>query len=380
MKKEDFYDASGHQFRAVAIGDKVRFLNTVGGGTVTAFHGKDQVLVEDEDGFDIPVLIAECVVIEPAMAGNAAVRPSASVTVEQIKPKIIVPNPGKVENSAAFNPEGEQLNISMAFVLTKPKDFVNTDFETYIINESNYNVYFNYMSCKNRSWTSRCHDIVESDTKMFVEEFEKQSANEIEHLCVQMLAFKDGQPFALKRTMTVEFRFDTVKFYKRHCFIANDFFDEDAIIVPLVVNDTPQRQMLISAEELENAMISSKRRTRKHDSSTSPVGKPKTIPPAILEIDLHINQLLDTTNGMSNADILEYQMLKFHETMKENLNRIGQRIVFIHGKGEGVLRLAIEKELRSIYKNRIEYQDASFREYGYGATMVTIRTANFKAS
>ena len=46
------------------IGDKVRFLNEVGGGTVMGFIGKDQVKVEDEDGFDIPVLIRECVVIE----------------------------------------------------------------------------------------------------------------------------------------------------------------------------------------------------------------------------------------------------------------------------------------------------------------------------
>ena len=46
------------------IGDKVRFLSEVGGGIVTGFQGKDIVLVQDEDGFDIPMLIRECVVIE----------------------------------------------------------------------------------------------------------------------------------------------------------------------------------------------------------------------------------------------------------------------------------------------------------------------------
>jgi hypothetical protein len=46
------------------IGDKVRFLNDVGGGVVAGFQGKDTVLVQDEDGFDVPVLIKECVVIE----------------------------------------------------------------------------------------------------------------------------------------------------------------------------------------------------------------------------------------------------------------------------------------------------------------------------
>ena len=45
------------------IGDKVRFLSEVGGG-IARFRGKDIVLVEDADGFDIPIQIRECVVID----------------------------------------------------------------------------------------------------------------------------------------------------------------------------------------------------------------------------------------------------------------------------------------------------------------------------
>ena len=46
------------------IGDKVRFLSEVGGGIVRGFQGKDIALVEGEDGFEIPMLIKECVVIQ----------------------------------------------------------------------------------------------------------------------------------------------------------------------------------------------------------------------------------------------------------------------------------------------------------------------------
>jgi hypothetical protein len=104
--------------------------------------------------------------------------------------------------------------------------------------------------------------------------------------------------------------------------------------------------------------------------------KPKLIKPTripeIIEVDLHINQLLDTTQGLSNADMLQYQLDKFHAVISENKNRKGQKIVFIHGKGEGVLRKEIEKQLKTRYKN-FYFQDASFREYGFGATMVTIK-------
>ena len=49
---------------AINIGDKVRFLSDVGGGIVRGFQKGNIVLVEDEDGFEIPVPAKECVVIE----------------------------------------------------------------------------------------------------------------------------------------------------------------------------------------------------------------------------------------------------------------------------------------------------------------------------
>jgi dsDNA-specific endonuclease/ATPase MutS2 len=87
---------------------------------------------------------------------------------------------------------------------------------------------------------------------------------------------------------------------------------------------------------------------------------------------LHINQLLDTTAGMNNTEIINVQLNKFRATMEENKTKKGQKIVFIHGKGEGVLRNAVVSELKLKYKN-FPIQDASFKEYGFGATMVTIK-------
>ena len=46
------------------IGDKVRFVSETGGGVVAGFKGKDIVLVEDEDGFQIPTVITDVVVVE----------------------------------------------------------------------------------------------------------------------------------------------------------------------------------------------------------------------------------------------------------------------------------------------------------------------------
>ena len=59
----------------VKVGDKVRFLNAVGGGIVRRID-RDVVLVEEEDGFETPVLARECVVIESGRKqDNDIVRP-----------------------------------------------------------------------------------------------------------------------------------------------------------------------------------------------------------------------------------------------------------------------------------------------------------------
>ena len=92
---------------------------------------------------------------------------------------------------------------------------------------------------------------------------------------------------------------------------------------------------------------------------------------AIVEVDLHASALLDTTAGLTNSEILDYQLGKVRETLDQYRHAKGRKIVFIHGKGEGVLRNALLKEIRDKYKN-CSCQDASFREYGFGATMVTV--------
>lgn len=100
--------------------------------------------------------------------------------------------------------------------------------------------------------------------------------------------------------------------------------------------------------------------------------KPALHPGQPLEVDLHAGQLFDSTEGLEAKDILEAQMRKFGEIMDRHIKQKGFKIVFIHGKGNGVLRQEIIKTLKYKYKSCL-YQDASFREYGFGATLVTIK-------
>ena len=348
------------------IGDKVRFLSEVGGGIVKGFRGKDIVLVEDADGFDIPMQIRECVVIDTDdynMTRKAAPAPKKpEEPVKPVKPEIPVVRSAEVRG-------GDVLNVFLAYVPEDVKAISSTSFEAYLVNDSNYYLYYTYQSAEGKAWKTRSHGLVEPNTKLLLEEFTKDMLNEMEHVAVQFIAFKDGRTAPLKPAVCVELRIDTVKFYKLHTFRQTDFFDTPALMYDVVKNDAPAKQVYVSAEDLQGALMQKK--------TADVPSKPQTIVKRggkneIIEVDLHIGELLDDTRGMSNSEILNYQLDKFREVMEQYKNKREQRIVFIHGKGDGVLRKALLDEMKRKY-TACKTQDASFQEYGFGATMVTIK-------
>jgi hypothetical protein len=347
-------------------GDKVRFLNAVGGGIVRGFKNRDVVLVEEEDGFEMPVLIRECVVV----GENNMPLPTVSDTAvrqEAIQPE--TPKPEKEKHEIIETSGGDRLNVYLAYLPLDIKSVGKCNYEAFLVNDSNYYLLFNYMSRQNNAWLSRLSAQVEPNTRLFLEEFSREQLGELEKIAVQFIAFKKDKPYSLKNAYSVELRIDGMKFYKLHSFRENDFFEDEALIFPVVLNDTAEREMLISASDLQEAMTQKAKADFPH-SRPLPVKKEKH--PAVVEVDLHILQLLDSTAGLTNTDMLNVQMDKFRQTMEEYKKMKGQRIIFIHGKGEGVLKNALLSELKFKYKH-CPVQDASFREYGFGATMVTVK-------
>ena len=349
------------------VNDIVRFLNQMGGGRVTRIEG-NMAYVEDEDGFEQPALLRECVVVESSKPKPTAYDkpiaplPSKEVIVEAPKPMPVVETD-----------EGDVLNIVLAYEPRELKHLNTTTYDAYLVNDSNYYLYFVYMTKSDDSaeWVTRYHDVVEPNIQVHIEEFEHALLTQMDKVAVQYVAFKQEKGFKLKNPALVEHRLDTTKFYKMHCFHDNEYFDSPVIALDIVKNDRPARMMVVDSADLERAMKEKRaqdrpqrQQVRKHEKAQKK-GE-------IIECDLHINELLDTTAGLSNKDMLEVQLDEFRRVMDENKNHHGTKIVFIHGKGEGVLRKALLDELKRKYP-RCEAQDASFREYGFGATLITVK-------
>ena len=357
------------------IGDKVKFVSEVGGGKVAGFQGNNIVLVEDEDGFQIPTPINDVVVV------NEENYSTSKIVADKVQKKgIQIPDddfdydpserPVTFKAPAEERKGGDKLNAYIAFVPMDVKAITSSRFETYIVNDSNYYIHYIYMTAEGNSWTLRAAGEVDPNTKLFVEEFGREDLAAMEHITVQLIAYKRKKPFLKKAVIDSEFRIDPVKFYKLHTFEENDFFEQPALIHTIVENDQLPRPLVNDPKTLKKEMMQKVKADMARPVSHAP--KPKDDKDAPIVVDLHINALLDSTAGMSNSDILNYQLEKVRNTIFEYKNQKGRKIVFIHGKGEGVLRQAVIHELRYRFKN-MPYQDASFQEYGYGATQVTIK-------
>ena len=394
------------------IGDKVRFLSEVGGGKISGFQGKNIVLVEDEDGFEIPTPINDVVVVDNDDRAEAKIRSleQAKEEREEGKSKSIkarlsgntatttseteageeeidydpadnfVPQPRERE-------DGNTLTAYLAFVPTKPRELNNTDFESYLVNDSNYYIHYLYMVGTQNEWQCKAVGEIEPNTKLFIERFSYDDLNNIAEACVQVFAYKPAKTFERKPALDAHIRIDATKFYKLNTFRENDFFDAPALLYAVTEKEKAKETKLNEKIELPKKLQGSntqpaqptlqparKPLVRRYENSQSKAKYAKQIlKNDKIVVDLHAEEVLETTAGLTPGDILEYQMGIFRSTLEQYKNKNQQKIVFIHGKGEGVLRRSIIRELNYKYK-KYHFQDASFREYGYGATQVTIIT------
>jgi len=97
--------------------------------------------------------------------------------------------------------------------------------------------------------------------------------------------------------------------------------------------------------------------------------KPKERNAPKMEVDLHIHHLTRSTRGMSNFDMLNLQLETAKRQLEFAIRKRIQKVVFIHGVGEGVLR----EELNYLFKKYpVDFYDADYQKYGLGATEVHI--------
>lgn len=148
--------------------------------------------------------------------------------------------------------------------------------------------------------------------------------------------------------------------------ITTDDFEMDFTAKELVVIDGSLRNRDLS--RMDVAEIISEKEHKKPGKTIRIKPKERNLPP--MEVDLHINQLVPKTRGLDNYEMLTIQLDNAKRQLDFAISKRIQKIVFIHGVGEGVLRTELEY-LFNRYEN-LKFYDADYKKYGRGATEVYI--------
>jgi hypothetical protein len=261
--------------------------------------------------------------------------------------------------------DSDDYEILLALV---PNDSSNTTdgaLDMYFINDSSfYTTYVISYSAGAERLKLLGQNTAEPETKEYVCHINEADLSSKLNLSITVFLYKHREyKYYPPEQITVDL--NPAMFAKKNTFAANDFFDKKAYVLKIAANIVPEVKINIDARELEAAM--------KQKNRLKPALEP--VPRGISdveEVDLHIEELLDDTGGLDNAQILEIQKARFIAALESGFASKTRKMVFIHGVGNGRLKYEIRRLLDRQYAGLVRYHDASFQEYGFGATLVIL--------
>jgi len=337
----------------IKVGDRVKFLNDTGSGEVTRIVDQKTALVQVDGGFEVPWMISDLVV--------DAGRYDDSDEEEELQVSEEVPATfsEKVEDPGTATAPVEDEELLLAFI----PDETSADFGVYLVNASSYHLKYTIARQQEGEMVLFHEDSIEPGLKINLGSYRPGNVNEEEFFRIQGVFFNAGF-YRNMSPLDVLVRVSAAELYDGNNRQENDYFLEKGILHTLYDWRKPSAppEIEFDAGELKKAMFTK--------GDVKPEKKPR--PAEVEEIDLHIDQLTDDAASMDSGEILDMQISRFRTALESAIIHKPGRVVFIHGVGNGRLKHKLRNILDTEYKS-LKYQDASFKEYGYGATMVLVR-------
>ena len=325
------------------IGDKVRFLNEKGEGVVTRFGNKETAYVEMPDGFEIPYPV-----------------------------KHLVP----IHTELIINSEAENLDLEPESGVTDAVYFVIepdhelpllvSDYTIYLFNSSSYNLLFAYSIKDEAHFQTLKHGEIGAYQKIVLKTVKASFLKEYSYHKIECLLFKNVHYRAqipVSETVFVNpanFNHTSLIKHEEFKLPVYAFLLKDEFIVAQNVEQELSDDDIARLKRMKE-VNSFQKTSKSHKEQLKNLEK---------EIDLHIEELVDNSNGMTSHEMLSVQLERFEKELDKAIENGVKKIVFIHGVGNGRLKMEIRNTLKST--PGVTFQDASYKLYGFGATQVNI--------
>ncbi len=356
------------------VGDKVSFLNEKGGGIITKIVDDQIVHVAIEEGFEIPTMVGDLLKIS---------------SNDPDEPTLIRHNTFETEEEesdsspiyVSYNDEDQLTEGVYIMMVPEIEDNpISGNLDLYLINHTSYELLFALFLNDSGKFHGEDYGSVESESKILLANIGRSEINSWANALLQGVFFKSDKVMPVK-PISGFLDFKPIKIYKEESFKFEKLLRKKAFTVNIgklvdFQSALKNEETALSEEQtkiLQDKLNEGQRASKPEPKEESFLDKHK-IDDKIAEIDLHIGELLENYNNISNADMLKVQMDYFTNALNQAKKERMSKIIFIHGVGNGVLKNEIHKYLRNF--EGVKFYDASYARYGMGATEVVFYKNN----
>lgn len=317
------------------IGDRVRLLHGKEEGVITRLSSGGQVEIEIEDGFRIPAMKSEVVVIDKAEKEyfDTPSAPGTFVTGES-RPKTV--EAGQKDGFfLAYVPYNDQVHDVLLINTTKKEYLFSVD---ELQGEASKNVAAGVLLPSSSSKVA----------EKMIRDFEQWPTLKV--LMVPLNKKFEASPTPIERKV----KFKASAFFKHKG--KAPLIDKEAYFFKL-----NEQEKLLDVKKLNEEL----------NPDDPEIYRRKKINRPASSIDLHIEKLTENHDLMSNGEMLQLQLTVFEKSLNDAIASGMDEITFIHGIGNGVLRKEIHRYLSQM-KGIKYFKDSQKTNFGYGATAVKI--------
>jgi len=353
-------------------GDKVSFLNEKRDGIVKKMLNNKMVLVEIEDGFDIPVAINDLVKADAYTEIVAEINSGKQAIEEEAEERFPLRIPVMAGNS---DEEKTKKGIYLAFIPENAEDVLSAGFGIYLINHNSHDLLFTYSLKEQDKFICKDFDRIDEETAILLDVIDKTDLEKWQDSRFHFLSFKKDAAIEIA-PIVHEIHLRPVRFYKEENYLFHRFIVEKCLLFSLSEKEQIQQPEAWTDDKWKNDKLP-KPSGLKIVGHINDLNKPEAFPEkhiiekGVAEVDLHIEELIDNYSGRDNFELLTIQMTYFNKMIESAIANKFRRIIFIHGVGNGKLKSEIINRLKERYPD-LNYADASMLKYGHGATEIEL--------
>ena len=320
------------------VGDSVRFINEAQSGWVSKVLGGNIVLVEIEDGLEIEVSAFELIKV-PSSTATPKTSKSYSKPIE--------------EEEFTFEEELTESNDNLKELLSFDIVREGNHFDVYLVNglESDFHVFI--FEKINGDYVLEKDLKVESNSisKAFQTNLKECSGYLIEAVWLNQVGKVKNAP------ISCPIKIKTARFFKEDSYKSSQIPRKKSI----------SEVLYQEADLLADVDVSRLKDFKDLSKTSGPKFSKSNKSQEVMEIDLHIEELIDNHRNLSNGEIVNIQINAMEDKINEALRANCKELVVIHGVGRGVLRIEVRNRITQL---GFRFSDASYAKYGYGATLI----------